>query len=240
MRWSRVLHGCLAVIGFAAVQVASAQALPAGCTPADQQRAIDYQSAGADRLVQQDLDGYMRLVAEFERGLGKRCMAALERAQPDRKRCTLAERKLAIEGIALQYRYAAAGQLDAIFEASEALEQQLSRGCWLAINQPTAAVVRGACSPGELDQIAAHASPLRDAMRVMLSTLDVGPFLNVTSSMFNAVSPPCQQAMQQAVAQAQSSGRSSLPMEGRVLDHGNGTYSVPGLGACTPSGCMSY
>lgn len=54
------------------------------------------------------------------------------------------------------------------------------------------------------------------------------------------LSPNCLAALQQQQMQ-----RSQLPgtrpsPEPRVYDHGGGTYSVPGVGACGPGGCVSY
>lgn len=218
-----------------------AQGLPAGCSAADAGRAEVYSQAIVGKLLDSDLEAYARLVVEFERGLSKPCRAALERMQPERRRCNAQERKQVVDSFAAQFALAAAGDLLGMFDASQALEQAISRSCWLAVNQPVQPMVRQACSHAELDQIAAHSGPLREATRVMLSSLDIEPYLGVVQSMFASVSPSCRQGMQSAVQQsARQPSPGAASTNPRIHDHGHGTLSVPGVGACTPSGCMSF
>lgn len=68
---------------------------------------------------------------------------------------------------------------------------------------------------------------------------DLGRYMALLQELNGRVSPGCQAALAHTARPSpQHSMRSARPPT--VLDHGGGTYSVPGVGACGPGGCVSY
>jgi hypothetical protein len=82
----------------------------------------------------------------------------------------------------------------------------------------------------------------------LLAMYDVASLMAVMQSLQAGLSPACSAAVDQAAArrrqkeqQLARQGRSVSPVHiPQVYDHGGGTLSAPGVGACTPSGCMAF
>lgn len=71
---------------------------------------------------------------------------------------------------------------------------------------------------------------------------DINQAVQLAQSLEQSISPACSAALARAQAYSQSPGYGQgygTQRAPSVLDHGGGTYSVPGVGACGPSGCMS-
>ncbi len=222
--------------------VPAAALLPAGCSEADNALAAQYTDRALQALVNDSTERFITLTHQMETGLSKPCRTALDREQPARTRCSSSERDLAVKLYRKIISSALAGNLDMTFLAFAELEESVSVDCWLALNQSDKPRVRASCSAAELDLMAAHAGPAMKATRWMLATNDPSPMLQVLQSMASGVSPMCWSAVNAAAAQPQPQQKKhSTPMDlPRVFDHGGGTFSAPGLGACGPSGCMAF
>jgi hypothetical protein len=240
-------------IGLAALAgVATAQPmnpLPDVCTAVDRTLV---EQGGADalrKLLAGDERAYVKSVQQLESRLTPACRrAVLARDQPTRLRCTSAEREQTIVAWQTAIIAANAGNLPQIFASYLGLEQALSPDCWLAVNQPDDPQVRATCSAEELDHMAAHAGPLVRSTYRMLAMNDFITMMQVAQSMLAGLSSDCSAAVDQAAkrkkrddAVRQAQGRRVSPVQiPQVYDHGGGTLSAPGLGACTPSGCMAF
>jgi hypothetical protein len=135
------------------------------------------------------------------------------------------------------------GDLVGVLNAIGALEDGLSPACWTAVNYPVDPAVQLACSSTELNILASASRKLLSAYRALLTSGDFSPLMQVSLNLANTqLSRVCAAALQQAQNpyQQQWKGGMALPGVSNVYDHGGGTYSVPGVGACTPSGCMAF
>jgi hypothetical protein len=89
--------------------------------------------------------------------------------------------------------------------------------------------------------MASYTGPVMRATQLMLMTGDMSQLFQLGQEMTTKLSPKCSQAVTQAQQAKQSKPKAKTPMPlPGVIDHGGGTLSAPGLGACTPSGCMAY
>lgn len=219
--------------------------LPDGCGSADSKRAADYTNAAANALAQDgNIAKYIALLREMESGLSSTCRAALNRLQPARVRCTAGERELVLRHYEAIIGAALTGEVDRMFGLFQNLEASVSRTCWLAVNQHDDRRIRQTCSAAELDMMASYVGPAMRAMQDALITYDASQLLKLLKEQTAKLSPDCSQAvawMQQAKLQQQAHNAGKTPMQlPGVIDHGGGTLSAPGLGACTPSGCMAF
>jgi hypothetical protein len=233
---------CMFVVAWAAPVHAQP---PGGCSSADQARYTNYSERAVNALLkEQDVETFIGLMHEMDSGLSGSCRAALEREQPARVRCTHEERKLL-----LQHQYAiivAALQGNAlkIWSLLEHLEASVSSACWLAINRPDDRRVQQRCSDNELGIIASYAGPLNRATERVLrryqqtGNLDLSDFINIAQQRQAQLSQACNNALSQTGPGPNEP--STPPKLGNIIDHGGGTLSAPGIGACTPSGCMAY
>jgi hypothetical protein len=122
------------------------------------------------------------------------------------------------------------------------LEQTVSSDCWLAANRHVDPRVVNACTVAELDHTASFAGPMLRAARELFRAGDMMSLLDVSNRVFSGLSGSCVYAMQavQAQAQHQMSQGSPAGTIPSVLDHGGGTFSVPNMGSCGPSGCIAF
>jgi hypothetical protein len=107
-------------------------------------------------------------------------------------------------------------------------------------NQPKA---QTACSPSEVQLI------IDGFQQIFLAAAigDMNRILQLNQILEDNISMPCKNAVTAAQLQQQQQAPYS-PYSGgnqggyvpKVYDHGGGTYSVPGVGACGPSGCMPF
>lgn len=222
--------------------VAHAQ-LPDGCSSADLERSKVYTSAAVKALLQEDNAArFVALLREMESGLSKACRAALNREQPVRVRCTADERELVLQHYHGIIAAALVGNMQRLFALFENLEASLSRTCWLAANQHDDPRVRKICSAAELDMMASYVGPATRATQRAMMTGDISQLFQLVQEMTAKLSPECSQAVDQAQKKKTPPPKpSKTPMTlPGVNDHGGGTLSAPGLGACTPSGCMAF
>ena len=104
-------------------------------------------------------------------------------------------------------------------------------------NQPNA---QTACSPSEVELIIDGFQQMFQAAAIG----DINRIFQLNQILEDNISIGCKNAV--TAAQLQQSPYS--PYQGgnqggyvpKVYDHGGGTYSVPGVGACGPSGCMPF
>jgi len=246
MQWQRFAKWMIACTFLSAWGVAANAQLPDECTGADHTRAAVYTDAAVKALLQQgDTEKFIALLREMESGFSQECRAALDRQQPVRVRCTATERELVLKHYDAIIGAAYQGDVPRMFALFQNLEASVSPTCWLALNQHDDPRVRKICSAAELDAMASYAGPAMRAMQRMLMTGDTSQLLQLAQESTAQLSPECAQAVaqaqQKAAAAQQPAGGAKPPMSlPNVLDHGGGTLSVPGVGACTPSGCMAY
>lgn len=256
---ARRCYGCwFAGIVALAWSAPAAALLPIGCTEADNTRVAQYVDRQTQALVNGDTARFIALTNQMEDGFSKSCRTALNREQPVRTRCSANERGLAVVQIQTIFLSVLAGDLETAFLAFAQLEKAVSWDCWLALNQSDKPQVRASCSASELDYMAAQAGPMVSAVRSKLETDDDDPMEQVLQNIAGSVSPRCWSALEAVAAQLQEElerelllqqqmerqqqmKKYSTPMPlPRVFDHGGGTFSAPGLGACGPSGCVIF
>lgn len=99
------------------------------------------------------------------------------------------------------------------------------------------------CTPDEVQRIISSSNR-------MITYMYQGNYdllLRESAGLQNSLSPSCQAALVQA-QRANPYGGGVSPYGGgvrpyrppSVIDHGNGLYSVPGVGACDSNGCIAY
>ena len=158
---------------------------------------------------------------------------------PTPPECSSDEKQAVLLSYAEMIQAAAAGDIYQIFALTEGLEESLSESCWVAINRSKDPDVRNACTAAEIDLVASAAGPLLRALERVLTTGDPSDTLEVTVALTSRLSPDCWSAFGRAQQQQQPpTSRQYRPPN--VLDHGGGTFSVPGVGTCSSSGCMAY
>lgn len=235
---SRIAIHCVAAACLAA---SSAVAHAQGCSTEDDQIRAQYQQASLQALLSGDLTRFASLQESLPGRLSTSCRARLNQLEPMRVKCTAQEKSRVMEGYRAVFAAAQSGNVMRMFDVLEGLEATVSSQCWLAANRQSDPRALSACTASELDHLASFAGPTLRASRILLSTFDPMPLLRLNQQMVAPLSQSCQAALarvQQAAQMAQPQPRSYRPPS--VLDHGGGTYSVPGMGACTPSGCVTY
>jgi hypothetical protein len=98
------------------------------------------------------------------------------------------------------------------------------------------------CTTEELDFMASRASPVIRAFHAAVQG-DLGPLAELQQEIDENVSTTCLTAVQSLQRRQMPTYRAtpSVPIRpSAVYDHGGGTYSMPGVGACTPTGCMAF
>lgn len=226
---------------------------PDGCSASDRALMVTAFEAQMEALASGDLDGYAQLSRGMEASLSRACRSGLDKLAPARTRCSAHERELLLSGVQAIMEAAAQGDLEKTVELLGTLGESVSQSCWLAVNRPQHPALQRACTSPELDAIAGLAGPSIRASADLWTTGDIGAYLESIQELENqltaALSPKCEGALVQLQQQNQSP---SLPPPGKpspgnpserpsfVQDHGGGTYSVSGVGACTPSGCMAF
>lgn len=219
-----------------------------GCSAADRKFITTYSSAAVQALVQGNLERSTALAQELERKLSPRCLVELAELQPMRTKCSTQEKKLVLSGYEEVIEATLSADIARIFDRLEELEASISEECWIAVNYPQEAGVRQACSSSELTTIASAATPSRKAFKAAMVTGDLSQIYQVLQLLSAALSQDCQTALTQAQAKAQAIQNKRYPTYGSarpampdiIQDHGNGTYVMPGVGACTNTDCMAF
>jgi hypothetical protein len=216
-------------------------AAPSGCSSSDQKLISSYSEAAVEALVAGDLRRYVELSRELEAKLSSDCRAALAQSEPVRGKCSAHEKEVVLSHYEAMMQAARNGDPIRVFRLFENLEESLSPPCWIALNRIQDAGVQRACSSSELNLVASTAGPFMRAAERFLTTGDLSQTLELLQGLNARLSPACGAALAQSQRQApQAPGSGGEYRPPGVLDHGGGTYSVPGLGACTPSGCMTF
>lgn len=225
----------------AVIAVYSPTAEAQACSAADDQVRAQYQQASLQALMSGDLSQYRSLQQSLPGALSSPCRTRLDQLEPMRVRCTAQEKSTVLAHYQAIVQAVQNVDLDRVFDVIGNLEATVSRPCWLATNRHTDPQVVNACTVGELDHLAEFAGPILRATRVAMNTLDAGPLIQLTQQLAAPLSQHCYAAIiqnQQKVQQAQNAANAYLPQN--VYDHGGGTYSVPGTGACTSTECIAY
>lgn len=167
------------------------------------------------------------------------CRPVLDRLQPMATRCTAEEQRFAMDVFKVTMQAAATADWRRMLAAYDLLEQTVTPRCWIAVNLRTEPDVVVNCGPAELEGLAALAGPAIRATGRAAATGDVSGLLQVLGAM-PAFTPQCAAAIQRHAPPAGPGGQARPGPPGGVNDHGNGLYSVPGVGACGPSGCVAF
>jgi hypothetical protein len=245
--------GALMIAAGSAAAAPSQVLLPDSCSASDRALIVSGSEAQLEALVSGDLAGYARLSNEMEASLSRACRSGLDKLAPARTRCSAREKQLVLAGVQAIMEAAIRGDLATTFEQYDELEGSVSHSCWIAVNRSQHPAVQRACTSSELDAIAGVASPVMHAIAEVSVTGDIAAFVQTTQELEGQLaaklSLKCQGALVQVQREAQQSQVAARRPSGSgnpqnrpsfVHDHGGGTYSVSGVGACTPSGCMAF
>lgn len=216
-----------------------------GCSASDQKLISTYSSAAVEALVAGNLERSIALSQQLDQKLSPGCLKELARSEPVRSNCSVDEKKIALTHYEGVIEATLRSNIARVFALLDDLEQSLSQKCWIAVNYPQDAEVQQACSSSELTLIASAAGPARQALKRAMMTGDVSDTFQLLQQLSARLSGDCQTALAQAQAKAQQKqqypGGSPRPqMPDAIQDHGNGTYVMPGVGACTNNGCMAF
>jgi len=216
-----------------------APAAHAACTGQDIAGIVSRTNAANAAIRAGNLKQYVQAMRDSNAQVPAECRPVLDRLQPMATRCMAEEKRLAMDAFAIMMRAAPVGDVRRMLAAYDALERAVTPRCWIGINLRNEPDVVSNCSPAELEGLAALAGPAMRATGHAFATGDFSALFQVLSAL-PAFSPACNAAIARNTPPPQAHGRPRLGAPGGVNVHGNGTYSVPGVGACTPSGCMAF
>ena len=212
-----------------------------GCSAADQGIITSDSQAAVEALVAGDLAQYQTLLLGLDAKVSRGCRAVLNQSQPARVKCSSAEKKIVISSY--QQMMTAFYNLDILgmLRLSQNLENSLTPACWIAVNYPQDASVQQACSVSELNFVASKAGPVMRATERFMTTLDATEAMTIAQDMSAKLTPNCNSALARIRQPPDGGGGGGgMPAPANVYDHGGGTYSVSGVGACTPSDCRAF
>lgn len=215
-----------------------APAAHAACTEQDIAGIVSRTNAANAAIRAGNLEQYMQAMRTSNAQVPADCRPVLDRLQPMATRCTAEEKRLAMDTFAVMMRAAPLGDVRRMLAAYDRLERAVTPRCWIGINLRNEPDVVSNCRPAELEGLAALAGPAMRATGRAVETGDVSGLMQVLTAM-PAFSPACNAAIARNTPRQPPQAK-GLAAPGGVNDHGNGTYSVPGVGACTPSGCMAF
>jgi hypothetical protein len=211
------------------------------CSASEQQRIDARRQRAIGDLKAGKLAGYRELLRTPDPELSPECRRAQERDFPASTKCTQTEKGLILSSTGEAMDAARSGNLERVIVVIETLYDRLSPACWTAMSYPLDPAVQRACSSEELSLMASSSGRSVAALRVLRTRGDPSPMLQVSLELLSRLSPECVGAVTVAQQAAQQRWRGSPPPGvSNVYDHGGGTYSMPGVGACTPSGCMAF
>lgn len=228
----------MALLGWASF---APRALAQACS-ADEAQAIVSRTLAANAAARQgQLEGFVAAMKALPSQVPPGCRGLLERLQPMASRCNAEEKGRALNAFAVIVSAAAAGDLRRLMDAYDGLERSVGRRCWIAVNMRTEPEVVARCTPAELEGLAAQAAPVLRATMRALGSGDMSGLMQAMGGL-PQFSPPCAAAIQRHSQQprAGAGGRPAVGAPASVNDHGNGTLSVNGVGACGPSGCIAF
>lgn len=217
-------------------------AAQSGCSASDQKLISHYSNAAVKALVSGDMERSVEVMQELDQKLSPGCLRELAQSQPVRTNCSLDEKKITLAHYEAVIQAISNADFMRMFDLVDHLEDSISRVCWIAVNYPQDAGVRQACSSSELTLIASAAGPARQAFKSILMAGDFTQTVELLQALSEKLSIDCQSALSRVQQPPPPPGRINRTqvMPGSIQDHGGGTYVMPGVGACTPSGCMSF
>lgn len=227
---------------FAVTWIAPVHAqLPSGCSSADQARYARYIQDAIKGLVEGNTEHYTTSMNQMESGFSKGCRTALDRHQPTRVRCTSHERELVMEQFGQMYT-SLGDNYEEYLVLYEELRESITPACWSAVHRPNDPKIVKACSGAELDLSASYVLPMLRAFQHLLTTNDLSEILQLEQEVHSQRSPACNSAFAAAQPKAPSPHPGSQPRQSlpSAHDHGGGTFSVDGVGACGPTGCIAF
>ena len=215
------------------------------CSSEDDTLLQYYQMASINALIGRDINTYFDLQQELPTTLSSSCQVYLNKLEPMRVACTQDEKNQIMRSYQVAVKSAEKGNANKGFRAFKRLEKKLSSACWIASNRHTAPQVVNACSDQELDHMASYSGPMLDASQELLRTWNMEPFLKLRKEAFSGLSERCATNMnnyeiQLIAASLEDVDANSSYVPPSIIELGDGIYSVPGSGACTPSGCVVY
>ena len=218
--------------------------IPSGCSSSDQKLVSSYTQSAVDALVAGDLKRSLQLSQELDAKLSSACLAGFAQSQPARVKCSANEKQTTVDHYKAMMQSLLGGDAIRYLRLWRHLAESVSQPCWIALNYPQDAGVQRGCSSSELNLIASSAGPSIQASLRLLEKLDFTETIQLVQYLSARLSPGCQAALAEAQRKAQiqtpNTPRGSVNRPSGVLDHGGGTYSMPGFGACTPGGCLAY
>ena len=215
------------------------------CSSEDDTLLQYYQMASLNALIGGDINTYFDLQQELPTTLSSSCQVYLNKLEPMRVTCTQDEKNEIMQSYQTAMKAAKKGNFNKGFRTFKRLEKKLSSACWIATNRHTAPQVVNACSNQELDHMASYSGPMLDASQELLRNWNMEPLMKLRKEAFGGLSEPCATTMNNYELQliASSFGDSdanSSYVPPSIIELGDGIYTVPGSGACTPSGCVVY
>ena len=216
-----------------------APAAQAACTDADVAAIVARTNAANAAISAGNLDRYVQAMRASNAQVPPDCRPVLDRLQPMATRCTAEERRIAMDAFSVMMGSARTSDWRRMLASYDTLERAVAPRCWIAIILRTEPDVVVNCRPDELEGLAKLAGPAIRATGRVVETGDVSGLMQVLTAM-PAFTPPCAAAIQRHTPQAPSGSRPRPSAPGSVNDHGNGLYSVPGVAACGPSGCVAF
>jgi hypothetical protein len=255
MKTRRVFLGAL---GGLLIATGSASAAPDGvplpdaCSASDRALMTAVASDQVEALASGDLDRYAQLSRGVEASLSAACRRALDKLSPARVKCSAEEKQQLLSGMQALMEAVNAGDLMRTLQMAGDLEASVSPSCWIAMNRPQEPALQRGCTSSELDAIAGMVGPTCRATAAFLATGDLEAFLQTVQELQSQVTAALSAKCMSAVMQVQQAQVARQPPPGPpspsrpsdppsfVHDHGNGTYSVSGVGYCDRSGCAAF
>lgn len=148
--------------------------------------------------------------------------------------CSSADQNLILAHAQAFVQARQAGDVRRCIEILQSMEMNLSPSCRAEVykSQPQAT----ACSSAEQNLISTY---VQASMQAALAD-DMVRSVQILQAMAMKLSPSCQAALAQSQQQAQAYAGQSSGYPPKVQNLGNGMLSVPGVGACGPSGCIGF
>jgi hypothetical protein len=231
------------------VSAAYCEEMPESCSGLEKSLISQYNNEAINALKKGDSTKYINLMNELEGKLSADCQLGINKLEPARDSCTKSEKEIVLTYFKDLISAILNGDINInlMIRLYENLEQSISHKCLIATYRNQDPRLKKACSSKDFDTIASYAGQiLRTAERAM-TTLDPTESINLTQEIYTNISDECSSILTQIQLGNQPAGidrgpgtPQTIKMPEQVIDHGGGTYSVPGVGACGFGGCMAF
>ncbi len=213
------------------------------CSANEVQTRAQYDEAALAALMSGDMYRYRNIKLELDQRLSSECRQLLDLIEPMRVRCSAQEKSAVLQHFHAVFEAAQYADILRVLNVMLNLENSVSQQCWIASNRHIDTRVVSACTGPELDHIASFTGPWLRMTRDLLTggNVDLGFAFTLGDQITGPLSQQCNHAL--AVYQQENTPSPTNPGSygpSSVIDHGGGTYSVPGTGACSSSGCIAY